>query len=431
MPVSNVIRLDGRPTDGLNGPTETPATLTALRLITGMQPDEFADALAKELGCPIPLFVYLQWEQRGVEPPPYVRAGARTVSSRCLIGARGSTRSSRRHFLGGLVGLSTLTMTGFSLGTEPTARLVDVGGRGAAWRASPETAADLTTLAASYRRAYAGKAAVDQLLPSATGLMHLLMDMGTRDQWPGPRADLASLVGQMALLTGLLHLMGPRDLPGARTLYDLALRAATEAEDWDLAAYVLGSLAFEATTAGRHSDARAIRDAAWDLARRRAAPRTRAWAAALSSELFARDGDEAASGRALDDGFAAIGQTRDDPSWKGVGWFDETRLIAYEGGNLVLLGEYASAVGALRTSLSQLAPDRLKHRCTLSTDLATALVKQGEVEESCALAHDALSLARAISHRESVDRVRRVHFQLLRWRTHPSVRELTDRLDAA
>jgi hypothetical protein len=429
--VPNVIRLDGRPADGPDRPTGAVTTLAALRLMTGMEPDEFSAALAKELGWPVPLFVYLQWEQNGVEPPPSVHVGARTVSSGHPIGARGTTRSSRRHFLGGVVGLSTLALTGFSLGTDATARLVGVGGPGAMWRASPETAADLTTLATSYRRAYAGKAAVDQLLPSATALMHVLVDMGRRDQWPGPRAALASLVGQMGLLTGLLHLMGPRDLAGARTRYELALRAATQAEDWDLAAYVLGSLAFEATSAGRRGDARALRDAAWDLARRRAAPRTRAWAAALCSELFARDGDDLGSRRSLDDGFAVIGQTRDDPSWKGVGWFDETRLIAYEGGNLVLLGQYPAAVGALRTSLGQLEPDRVKHRCTLSTDLATALVKQGEVEESCALAHDALSLARAISHRESVDRVRRVHFQLLRWRAHPAVRELTERLDAA
>jgi hypothetical protein len=225
--------------------------------------------------------------------------------------------------------------------------------------------------------------------------------------------------------------MAPRDLAGARARYDLALRAATEAEDWDLAAYVLGSLAFEATSAGRPGDARALRDAAWELARRRATPRTRAWAAALCSELFARDGEEAASRRFLDLGFEAVAQTRDDPGWKGIGWFDEARLIAYEGGNLVLLGQYPTAIGALRTSLGQLAPDRLKHRCTLSTDLATALLKEGEVEEPCALALDALSLATAISHQESVDRVRRVHFQLLRWRAHPTVRELGERLDAA
>jgi hypothetical protein len=429
--VPNVIRLDGRPGDGRDRRTEAVTTLAALRMTTGMEPDEFSAALAKELGWPIPLFVYLQWEQDGMEPPPGVYAGARNVSLHHPIRARGSTRSSRRHFLGGVVGLSTTALTGISLGADATAHLRDLGSPGARWRASTETAADLTTLATSYRRAYAGQAAVDQLLPRATGLMHVLIDMGKRDQWPGPRADLASLVGQMALLTGLLHVMGPRDLGGARARYDLALRAATEAEDWDLAAYVLGSLAFEATSAGRLGDARALRDAAWDLAERRAPPRTRAWAAALSSELFARDGDEAASRRSLDLGFTAIAQTRDDPAWKGVGWFDETRLIAYEGGNLVLLGQYPSAVGALRLSLGQLAPDRFKHRCTLSTDLATALLKQGEVEEPCALALDALRLATAISHQESVERVRRVHFQLLRWRAHPAVRELGERLDAA
>ena len=149
------------------------------------------------------------------------------MSLRHPIRTRGNTRSSRRHFLGGVAGLSTIALTGISLGAAANARLVDGGGPAAIWRASPETA-DLTTLATYYRRAYAGPAAVNQLLPSATGLMHVLMDLGKRDQWPGGQADLASLVGQMALLTGLLHLMGPRVLAGARARYDLALRAATE-----------------------------------------------------------------------------------------------------------------------------------------------------------------------------------------------------------
>ena len=106
-------------------------------------------------------------------------------------------------------------------------------------------------------------------------------------------------------------------------------------------------------------------------------------------------------------------------------------MIAYEGGNLVLMGRYSAAVGALRTALGELESDRLKHRCTLSTDLATALAHQGEVEESCALAVESLGLATAISHGESMNRVRRVHFRLLRWRTHPAVRDLTERLEVA
>ena len=58
------------------------------------------------------------------------------------------------------------------------------------------------------------------------------------------------------------------------------------------------------------------------------------------------------------------------------------------------------------------------------------LALRGEVEESCARADDALTFATEISHRESVDRVRGVHFRLMRWKGHPAVRQLTERLQA-
>lgn len=84
--------------------------------------------------------------------------------------------------------------------------------------------------------------------------------------------------------------------------------------------------------------------------------------------------------------------------------------MGYEGGNLVLLGHHSAAEEILRKSLVQLEPTRLKHRCTLSTDLATALVHREEIEEACMLAMEALTLATVISHQESIERVRRVHF---------------------
>lgn len=428
--MTNIIRLDGQPHAGADDVAPA-ASMSTLRLITGMDLDEFSSTVAEELGWPVPLFVYLEWERDGAHPPPpEALDAARKVALRNPIGSRSATIS-RRRCLGGLVGFSALAATGFPARTLPLAAPFAIGGSGRKWRASPETAADLDTLIASYRRAYAGKAAAADLLPGTTGLMHLLIDLGSRDQWPGDPAQLAPLVGQAALLAGLLHLMGPRDLRASQAHYNVALQAAREGEDWDLAAYVLGSLAFLATSARRQADARALRDAAWEMASRRANPRTRAWTAALASELHARDGDETASHQLLRKGFEAIECTRDEPSWKGVGWFDETRLIGYEGGNLVLLGHYQQAESLLRGSLARLDPTRLKHRCTLSADLAMALAHRAEVEESCARATDALTLARAIEHRESVDRVRRVHFRLLRWKTHSAVRQLTERLEAA
>jgi transcriptional regulator with XRE-family HTH domain len=316
-----------------------------------------------------------------------------------------------------------------ALVTRP-APVLEVEGPGREWRASPEMAADLETLVGSYRQAYAGKSAVTELLPGAAGVMCLLLDLLRRGQWPEDPAGLASLVGQTALLAGLLYLMGPRDLDASRAHYNVALQAAREGEDWDLASYVLGSLAFLAMSARRPAQSHAFRNAAWELASRRASPRTRAWVAALASELFARDGDETSSRRFLSRGFEAMGRTRDDPSWKGVGWFDEPRLAAYEGGNLVLLGQYSAAEQFLRSSLARLDPARVKHRCTLSADLAMTLAHLGEIDEASARAMDALLLARSIAHQESIERVHGVHAQLLPWREHTAVRALTEQLQA-
>jgi hypothetical protein len=139
----------------------------------------------------------------------------------------------------------------------------------------------------------------------------------------------------------------------------------------------------------------------------------------------------AASRRSLDDARSALDGTRENPAWKGVGWFDESRLLSYDGGSLLLLGKYEAAEELLRLSLKRLDPLRLKHRSTTSADLAMVLALRGEVEESCARAEAALTFATEISHRESVDRVRGVHFRLMRWKGHPAVRQLTERLQAA
>jgi hypothetical protein len=133
----------------------------------------------------------------------------------------------------------------------------------------------------------------------------------------------------------------------------------------------------------------------------------------------------------LEIAFGAMAKTQEVPSWKGIGWFDEARLLAYHGGNLLILGKHSEAEELLRRSLRRLDPLRVKHRSTTSADLAMSLARRGEVDESCAYASQALSLATSISHRESVDRVRGVHFRLLEWRTHPSVRQLAEQLQAA
>src|SRR5215216_420104 len=112
-----------------------------------------------------------------------------------------------------------------------------------------------------------------------------------------------------------------------------------------------GRSPFTRSTRRRPADAGTIVEAASRLAGRHGSPRTQAWAAALASELHARAGREVASRRSLEDAWAAMDRCRADTPWKGVGWFDDARLVAYDGGSLLFLGKYAAAEELLRESL--------------------------------------------------------------------------------
>jgi len=297
------------------------------------------------------------------------------------------------------------------------------------WRIAPDTAADLEALVVSYRRAYGAAAPAAELLPAATSLLHILGQFSRADHWSGEPRRLVSLIGQLNTLVGLLQLMAHRAFDTARSHYDLALQAAYEAQDWDLAAYVLGSLAFEAISSGRDVEAQSLRVAATDLANRRAAPRTRSWVAALGSELAARAGDAGASHRLLEHAHGAMRRADEDPDWKGIGWFDSPRLHAYGGGNLLILGRYRAAEEVLRRSIDDLDSRRLKHRCTLTADRALALAHVGEIDEACTDASTALTIATTLGHQESLQRVRTAHRHLVAVAsgTQP-VAALTDRL---
>ena len=120
--------------------------MSALRIVTGMGVDEFAEAVGRELGIPVPLYVYLEWEKDdGAAPPPRAVEAARDVALRNPIGAQASDLS-RRGFLGGVIGLSTLAATGFpisarslsgpSLWVESVVRGVRAARRWTTWKPS-------------------------------------------------------------------------------------------------------------------------------------------------------------------------------------------------------------------------------------------------------------------------------------------------------
>ena len=111
--------------------------------------------------------------------------------------------------------------------------------------------------------------------------------------------------------------------------------------------------------------------------------------------------------------------------------FDQTKVLGYRGGNLVLLNRGREAEEVLTTALNRLEMTRVKHRCTALGDLALALALQKEPDEAARKGMEALEMARQLRHSESELRVRRVYARLRRWKDRPTVRQLGEHLGEA
>jgi hypothetical protein len=225
--------------------------------------------------------------------------------------------------------------------------------------------------------------------------------------------------------------MGKHDLRVASWYYETALYASVEATNHDLAVYAVGSLSFHDACAGDVPAALLRIEQADAILTSAVTSTTRAWLAALRSELNARNGDEHRCRYHLEQAELAL-QARQpsEPHWMGVGDFDAAKLAAYEGGNLVILGRPRDAEEALNRSLTTLDSSRLKHRATAHADLAAALVhpQRCELEEACRHGSRALAIATQIEHVESVRRIYRVYQQMKPWCKHPAVRSLGEEL---
>jgi transcriptional regulator with XRE-family HTH domain len=330
--------------------------------------------------------------------------------------------------------LSLLALRGFTCSTDMTPNpLPAMRTRATAdppRRPTDATAADLESLARAYRRAY-GETAVGELLPRAQGLLLLATDLRSAARTVPLQRRLANVAGQAALLSGVLSVMGHNDSRLAESYYHVALAAARDGGDRDLGTYVLGSLSFCDAHTGKLSAGLQRTEQAHALAASGATNTTRAWLAALESELHARNGDELSALQSLEQAQAALARSRaSDPPWMGVGAFDRAKLAGYEGGNLVLLHRSQEAEAALTRSLTLLPPSRLKHRATALADLAAALAhpQRAEIEEACRRASQALAIATRLQHIESVQRVCRVYRRLKPWHRHPAVKSLGEEL---
>jgi len=371
-------------------------------------------------------------DEHGVEVPAQVRQAAAiledpsadrgTVSRRQALGQAAALAGalllrpqiSALHGLRRVAGDETTERVTYAL-TRPT-------------RVDASTIADMEAVTAAYRRSYRQLSA-RTLLPQAEGQVELVRELLGGSMKETLRERLTATAGETIALVGVMLLMDLYSFDVAWSRLGNALDAAREAKVRELEAFVLGCMAFNASYTGRRVEAVDLITQARRLATEGDGATTRGWLAAVEAEVRARSGNARGCLVALEAAENALQEIqKGGPAWVGIGAFDAAKLKGYYGLCYLQLQRPQDAVTELTEALDGLDPALRKHRCTTLADLATALIRVGEIDEGCRRASQALTLAIELRHAVSVDRIRGLDQHLNPWGDVPAVTAFREQL---
>jgi tetratricopeptide (TPR) repeat protein len=249
-----------------------------------------------------------------------------------------------------------------------------------------------------------------------------------------PRAalhrQLSSIAGETAGLAGWLA-FDMEDRRAAAAYFRAGIEAAQEANDRALGAYLVGSSCVQPTYRERPmARLRRLQGQTFGFQTFDANPSTRAWLITLEAEAHALAGNERAALIALDAADTAIGSAADEDSSRRprAAFFSPARLGGERGVALARLQRPQAAQQVLESALASLDPEVIKTRPRLMAALATAHVRQGNIDEACRLGAEALDLAARQQVAPNLQDVRRLRLDLEPWRKTQAVKELDEQL---
>jgi hypothetical protein len=216
-----------------------------------------------------------------------------------------------------------------------------------------------------------------------------------------------------------------RDYEGAWACFEAGMRAAQEAGDYELYAYLLAGLGHVATD---------LRGAANMLigaeiaAQKVATPSTYAWITGAAAQKLAAVKDVATSRAMLQKAERATNQTEggEQPRW--VYHWGHSRFLRHQGCVELHLNQPQVAQAAFEDALSVLHSKLIKLRSAVMADLAVAYFRQRQVDEGCVWTHRAIDL-----RAEQEDTLRGFHVRELTVALRPYMdirvaREVVERL---
>jgi tetratricopeptide (TPR) repeat protein len=250
---------------------------------------------------------------------------------------------------------------------------------------------------------------------------------------PGIRKQLNSVAAETAVLTALLlWYQGTQSEMAA--LYHLALRFASEANDQQLGAVILGRLALRLQPQER---IRLLREGGYGFHPRDASPMSRAFLEWVHADAAAALGQTSLCLNAFERIHEILAQNRgsDAPDRPGVAAVRPYLYLPSDihgdlGGCLAFLGRTDEARTSLDLALASTEDSNHMRRAWFLLAKASTYIQDEEPEPAVRTTLDALACGRKLDAQPIVNEARRFSHDMDAWREVSVVAELRDELEA-
>jgi len=245
---------------------------------------------------------------------------------------------------------------------------------------------DLESITASYWRLCANTSLdlLGGVLEHFQAVVHLLKRAQPRDVF----RRLCSLAGEIAQILGKT-LFDLHEYALAWAYYTFSIKAAQGASNHDLWAVGLERMSLLLIYWEQPQEALPLWKEAQQLTIQ--STRIRCWLAAVEADGYAHLDEPDACDEALRTAKALVAREPLGEDRYATG-FNSSRLAGYEGACFVQLHRPERALPALQQALTLLDPQAIRQQSTLFTDLGIAYTQQGNVQEACKLARQALNI---------------------------------------
>ncbi|MEV6133637.1 helix-turn-helix transcriptional regulator [Streptomyces violaceusniger] len=235
----------------------------------------------------------------------------------------------------------------------------------------------------------------------------------------GQAADLGRMAGWMKFDNG--------QHAAAQRHFTAALRAAHTSGDVLLGANVLAFAAVQHYSVGNPADADNMVRTAQTAVRGRSTPTVDAMLAARQARALAKAGDARACAHALNRAHDLLGQGPHDADPPWAYWVQRPEVDMLTGSCMLDLDRPADAQSHFTRADAAYGPEYVRTHVLYLSRMATAQLRQRDVEAACISTNQALDLATNVHSGRSSDHVRDAVKQLRPYRREPAVRDLLDR----